>query len=220
MDKNFDKCVFVPLGSACGITYRLQELQLRNCAFPFDWIRTNNFNSIIDCINDDFKGFTDFTKLGTSESFPYLGSNDDFVKNSEKELISIMTNKYSMRFYHDFKYPVSPTQMIEVKDKYEKRISRFIETMKSNKFVWFIRDELVPNKVNNKMLNEFIAIIKKKYNSKLQCAFIVSAHNPNKKDIVLKQDDDVKHVIDDGNEFGDWTRPNLQLDVITKLSKV
>ena len=59
---------YVSLGSNCSVTWWLNELGLRNCAYPFDWSNitiqqlnntlTNNFVNYIDTLEHRIKDLT------------------------------------------------------------------------------------------------------------------------------------------------------------------
>jgi len=48
----------ISLGSNCAVCYHLIELNLRNCAYPFDWTKLSiaNLNQVL---SNQFAGFTE-----------------------------------------------------------------------------------------------------------------------------------------------------------------
>ena len=48
--------VYISLGCDCSPATILKNLNLRNCALPFDWIDTSN-GDIIRCFDENFKNF-------------------------------------------------------------------------------------------------------------------------------------------------------------------
>jgi len=67
--------IIIPIGVDCGAAVFLRKYNLRNLAFPFDWVIS--YNGVSKCIEDEFKHFTD----------PLINT----------------INIYDICFHHDFK---------------------------------------------------------------------------------------------------------------------
>jgi hypothetical protein len=54
-----NKKIIIPIGRDCETAIRLKELKLREVAYPFDWILTDDFDGLCKCIQEKFKYFFD-----------------------------------------------------------------------------------------------------------------------------------------------------------------
>jgi len=117
---------FVSLGSHCYPALFLREFGLRRAAFPFDWCLTNNSEKFLEMIDTDFAHFMD------DENFVALP-----LKNG-----TLVHSYYNMQFVHegtgwggDDHY-----QRLQIlKEKYQKRITRFRNLNKHKGKVFFVR---------------------------------------------------------------------------------
>lgn len=206
---------FIPLGSSCSVAYQLQQLNVRQCAYPFDWLRVELLDNITNVLKNNFDEFvTSCQETSVSNNFP-ISTDDQFPNSNDKTQNSIiMKNKYEMKFYHDFN---DKTSLKEVDEKYKRRIERFYKIIKETNKVCFIRDELKTNKITDCMIREFIEEIKK-INPLIQVKIIIIIHNPKNQIIKLNSDDRIT-IINDTKEFGDWIRPNVDWkNLITELN--
>ena len=130
----------IGLGEVCTVAAALQRFELRNAAYPFDWI-ISHYPSLISVLENDFQDFLDPE---------YLSVRDD-----NKGII----NKYGLVFVHDFPTnhyvgdvetqdnPIAESVLHpdwirflpEVQRKYERRIQRLRDIVNSDKKVYFIR---------------------------------------------------------------------------------
>lgn len=198
---------YISLGSTCSIAFQKQKLGIKKETYPFDWLRVESLDDINDLFDNSFQDFLNLTKVNESDKFPVFDEEfPNLISNCNSKSI-IMKNKYEMKFYHDFN---DKTNFEEVRLKYERRIERLINLIKSDKPICFIRDELKPNKINNKIIDRFVEIIKS-INPKSQFELIIILHQP--KNCEFKQ----AKIIVDNQDFGDWTRPNLRWHEIFNL---
>ncbi len=113
---------FVSLGNTCCIAYQLQKHQLRVGRYPFDWLRYKNTKQLIDCLIDDFKGFTNITReKAPSGVFPII--DDEFPLDISKGANiskSIKCNLYGMIFPHDILDDVDRLKYLERIDRMRK----------------------------------------------------------------------------------------------------
>jgi hypothetical protein len=101
---------------------------LRDAAFPFDWLTSNDVDKLILCLDEKFKHFLD---------------ESCFVRES---LHSLENVRYGLRFTHDWPYQGNHLdderhkgQMAYIRQKYARRIARF-ESLKNYKGkVFFMR---------------------------------------------------------------------------------
>jgi hypothetical protein len=130
----------VGLGETCTVAAALQKFELRNAAYPFDWVISPH-QSLCNVLHNDFQDFLDIR---------YLSVRDD-----NKGVV----NKYGLAFMHDFptmgyvgevetqENPLGEGQLRfdwikfapEVGRKYDRRIQRFRDLCNSDKKVYFIR---------------------------------------------------------------------------------
>ena len=161
MDKNYKN--YNSLGYYCGVAEDLEKMGLRNRSFPFDWL-ISNFENVIDAIDKEFNGFMDYENL----------SQDLNARHHYRD------DKYQFYFFHDFSpYVKLDKQYSDVRNKYYRRINRFLKTIKEpTLFVHYISAEKLDK--NNKSVelkwieNNYgrILAVLKRYNPKNDIVFI------------------------------------------------
>ncbi len=116
--------IVISLGFNCGAARHFQANNLSGAYFPFDWC-FSEYESIYRAIRDDFKGFLEVLVAPP-------------VKYRE-----VIDQTYKIKFIHDFKVDVGDQVFLldydENKAKYERRISRFRNALKSKKKLFFFR---------------------------------------------------------------------------------
>jgi len=145
--------IYIPLGNSCSIAYNLKLLKLRICAFPFDWVRVTNFNNVTKLIQNKFYGFLDF------KNFKFKEFSDKFIINGEKGSY-IYSNNYCS-FYHEFNKLIEEHEFNMFKEKYSRRIKRFLDFINSDNEIIFIREEF--GKIKISKINNFICAINEIY---------------------------------------------------------
>lgn len=148
---------YISLGSTCSIAKQMQNHNVKCESLPFDWIKTKKFDSVIELLSNNFTKFLDNLEFV---------KNDDkfFVENINNAMSSIYYNKlYDIHFCHDFHNSNLEDQIKEVQEKYQRRICRLYNIIKSTNEIIFIRDDvfLNPNIINTNILIEFDNVIKK-----------------------------------------------------------
>ena len=174
--------IFISLGSTCGIAYQLQQHNLRQNAYPFDWNKIPNLSIINKIITNNFKDYSDFTiiKNNNSNIYSYVDDNDDkndldtFDINGCCDTI-MAKNIYGVFSYHDFKMD-DVNKYENVKNKYNRRIKRFYDILNNNKQIIFIRDEHNIKKINIDDIKYFVEYICNNFNKKFK--LIIICHNP------------------------------------------
>lgn len=197
---------YISIGSSCSVAFQKQIRNIKKESYPFDWICTENISFITSALNDNFSQFNDVIRLRESDNFVVF-SGDDFPDKKMENKSIIMRNSYGMTFHHD--YTIN-TNIDEVNDKYKRRISRFIELLKSDRHICFVRDEIVPKRINNINVSEFIAAIRK-INNNICFEMIIVLWKPNNNHelIVNNINNDLVRIVINNNEFSDWKRMNV-----------
>lgn len=208
----------IPLGNNCSVAYNLQKYQKRNQAFPFDWLRSN-FKNIVKCLKQEFQDFFDFDLKNKKikSGFDIFDPEVEQINiNSEKKSIFIK-NKYNFEFVHDFNLDLDlENQTVIVTEKYQRRIARFYQTLKSNNDVIFISND---NKIKISDLIEFRDIILK-INQRIKILFInVSSEKPNYDLLNLENFRFVQYFLSNHQSVEqDWRLENLPWQLIFNLN--
>lgn len=106
--------LYVSLGSCCDVALSLEFSNLRNAAFPLDWLLTIDGEKFIELIENDFQYFLD----------------EEFLTTHNHVLVN---SYYHIEFRHDFE------PLPELRDKYQRRINRFYKLAEYPGKVFFIR---------------------------------------------------------------------------------
>lgn len=175
---------YISLGYFCEVAKDLERLGLRNQSSPFDWV-ISFFPDVIDAIDKEFSDFLAFDNL----------SQNIYSRAHYHE------DKYHIYFFHDFNaYKSLASQYGSVKDKYDRRIKRFLNTItKPTLFVRYIssekRDE-AGKSVELKWIEEnyeYVLSVLKRFNGNNEIVFIGD-------DMTVSEKIKVYHVpIDDGD---------------------
>lgn len=117
---------YISLGYFCSVATELEKLGLRSESSPFDWV-ISDFEGVIAAVQEHFSGFLDYEYLVQDKS------RREIYKNA----------KYNIKFFHDFnKYSSLEKQLPAVREKYNKRISRFYRSItEPTLFIRYISDE-------------------------------------------------------------------------------
>jgi hypothetical protein len=156
-DHNFDhiqecsdkKIIYISLGSDCAVAYQLDKYYLRRWSFPFDWIQINNIDDLCNILENGFSNFIDFDFIEIKEN------PNDVYFNSKKQLSKkkLVHKLYKIIFPHEANE--EHINVEEIKEKYERRIKRFIDICKDKKIKKiFVRSDKKYNKIkNDKLIN-------------------------------------------------------------------
>ena len=148
---------YISLGSDCSIAYQLQKYNLRQVAYPFDWIRTNNLDNIILLLESNFQFFLDKSYLEFNEcsnKFPIL---DDNWNDEYSENIILKHKLYNITFPHEIKK--DNQNLDEFIEKYERRILRFNKVIEDSSIKKiFLRISNKNNKVQEEKLFNLLKI--------------------------------------------------------------
>lgn len=155
---------YISLGYFCSVASELEKFGLRKESSPFDWV-ISDFEGVIMAIKNDFLNYLDYDYLSQ------CALNHEIYKNT----------KYNIMFVHDFdRYIPLKKQLPKVLDKYNRRISRFYESIKKpTLFIRYISDEESVNGVSKELLyieKNYDRILKmlKTFNSSNEILFIAN----------------------------------------------
>ena len=158
MLKQFENCM--SLGNGCWLSNFMLRTGLSSFYNPFSWITSTNFEAVLKIIDENFAGFLDKSNL-------HFGNNYECYDE-----------KYDMIFYHDFCKEYS-----DVKEKYDRRIKRFLDAEKKPTcFFRIVIYEKEVDYINNNQ--KYIQKVIKKYNQDNEIVFLVC-----KKDVKKKIED-------------------------------
>lgn len=119
----------VSLGASCGTTMSLRELDLQNVSSPFDWIGAPGLPEVVATIESDFAGWFDRDALVLWDVTHERGVIHRHYKNL----------KTGFGFPHEFSNAEPFERHYEaVREKYERRIARFLASMDEQKRVLFV----------------------------------------------------------------------------------
>lgn len=147
--------MFVSLGSQCSVAAQLRNLGISGASLPFDWIRSPDFNSVLQILvwgPDGMKQWfrlDQFELVKTSDQFRLAGLTDE--ERASGVCAAIYRHKsLGLGFYHDFRSDQSlAEQFSALREKYQRRLKRLWRELAQAKEVVFIRDELKPNRVDS-----------------------------------------------------------------------
>ncbi|MGB8468330.1 MAG: DUF1796 family putative cysteine peptidase [Candidatus Babeliales bacterium] len=137
--------IAISLGGCCTNALMLREYNVRQAAYPFDWI-ISPFDSLYQAIADDFKYFLDVAYL-------HVASNNCMV-----------IDYYGLYYVHDFPTidspaaikehkavsmrPITPLRndwekyLPQIQEKYQRRIERFRTALRSKDHVFLFRSDI------------------------------------------------------------------------------
>lgn len=186
--------IYVSLGSTCCIAQQLKSYNLRNAAYPFDWLRICNLNNVIKLLENkfiDFLEFEDMKLVEFSDKFLIDGKNGSYIYK----------NKYC-GFYHEFSEKINLNNYNLFREKYSRRISRLFQLLNSSDEIVFIREELREIKIS-----KFYKLIDtiKKINPKLNFKIIVITNDKKYENQIIDQ---VSFLYTNDN-ITHWSRPEV-----------
>ncbi len=120
------------LGHLCLAAMKLREHNLRPFSGVLDWVGSPTLSKVNLLLKNRFSGFMDIKNL---KPIKYLSENDLYVYNPV----------YDIGINHDFKAHNNTLTHLggypEVREKYDRRIKRFLDKVKKSKRILFIRTE-------------------------------------------------------------------------------
>lgn len=123
--KKYD--VIFSLGSACLCSQTLRKLHLQFCSYPLDWVTGGDFIGRVELLVSDFKDYLNQQYLVFYPEWQEPKKN--VYQNQRTKII----------FPHDFPLDIPfETSFPEVKEKYNRRISRLIKNIETAKRVLIV----------------------------------------------------------------------------------
>lgn len=120
------------LGNLCLAALQLRKFNLRPFAGVLDWVGSHSLPHVNRLLQSRFSGFMELPNL------------EVIGQASEKDFF-VIDHAYQIVFNHDFKTdkntPTNLTAYPEVKEKYDRRVQRFLEKMETSNRILFIRTE-------------------------------------------------------------------------------
>ncbi len=148
---------FISLGQACPTASSMSKYGLRSWSGPFDWLITDKLQWVLHFIENDFE---DFLTRDHLERIP------DYPKAFRDKMSGFV-------FHHDYEYPFE-SRYDELKQRYQRRISRFLQ--ETRKETCFLRS--VINLEEMKYISEnyeYINHVIKKKNIKNEIVFLLNS---------------------------------------------
>lgn len=137
-----EKPTYVSLGGACASAMNLRALNLRNEAYPFDWI-TSNFAGLFLALETDFAffltdlktrpdrtGVIDYYNFSFTHDWPTIAQTQVDAANCDFVGCNILS-------------PDWEAVLPQVIEKYDRRINRFRVLCEGTEKVFFIRSEYI-----------------------------------------------------------------------------
>lgn len=118
------------LGDLCLTSIELEKNGLRPYAGPIDWMASYHLPDISSLLRNRFAGFMDYNHL-------------EVVDKASESLYLVRENYYNVYSNHDFfthnNFPPHLAAYPDIKAKYDRRVSRFLEKMATSQKILFIR---------------------------------------------------------------------------------
>ncbi|MFB9329632.1 DUF1796 family putative cysteine peptidase [Paenibacillus aurantiacus] len=120
------------LGDVCLAGIQMEHHGMRHVAGPLDWMASYNLPQVIRLLANRFAGFMDYNHLRVEGM---AGEKIYLVKEMEYDILS----------NHDFfvhnNFPPHLAAYPEIKAKYDRRVSRFLEKAANSNKILYIRTE-------------------------------------------------------------------------------
>ncbi|WP_445486993.1 DUF1796 family putative cysteine peptidase [Niallia sp. 03133] len=130
MNREYD--AIYSLGHNCLAAMKLRDHNLRAFAGPLDWVGSPDLSKLTNLLSNNFHSFLELKNL---RGIQYVSETDILVLD-EVNVIS---------FNHDFKSDKNTLEELsdlpQIKEKYDRRIKRFLDKLSSCKSILFIRTE-------------------------------------------------------------------------------
>lgn len=149
----------ISLGYFCSTALEFRRINVRDASYPFDWVISYDFEAMLYLIENNFAEFLSSELLYQLKEVPNCYRN----------------RRYKIDFYHDFdEFKSLRRQLKKVQEKYNRRIKRFYDTIKSpTLLIRYVSSakELLYIQENY----EKIQTIFRKFNSKNEVHFVVNS---------------------------------------------
>lgn len=177
MRKTYD--IIYSIGRDCSCASYLSNNSLRITSGPFDWLtNVNEFEKRVNIILNDFDRFLEISDLKIISKNPHIINDEkcDYYEN-------VYNGFY---YYHDFLAGVPLEQSFDkVKEKYERRIKRFINNIQTQKHVLLVWFSHIPTTNNDEKVVLLCEKLCKKFNKSID--FLIIEHDETKKQNEIKK---------------------------------
>jgi hypothetical protein len=130
MSEQIQEIHHIPLGLDCTLAYQLNKHRLRHFALPFDWMKINNIETLIEILNDSFFNFLHKDKWLIIQQSPNFNYIDDTIVDDVKSLLKLKHITHSVILPHE---SINDIIILDkVFEKYNRRVDRFNKIIKSN----------------------------------------------------------------------------------------
>ena len=139
----FDKYILLSLGSNCNVKKYIDTIKPNNPTQFFDYIGTSMW-AINELIENDFSDIfnkDDFENMRTSTKYGSIITNKKYYIRFLHDLKNIDNDKTRVLTINNNIHVCKANNFTECKDKYDRRIIRFINILNSSNKVLFIRIE-------------------------------------------------------------------------------
>lgn len=183
MLKRYD-CV-ISLGALCIASRTLRNCHIQKESMPFDWVMAQepvqegrgDLKGRVDLILNRFENYfnlSDFSILDT--------------KPSNSNHLQVVNNKTGLVYLHDFTYSDSiESSYKEAKEKYDRRVNRFYDTIESSNKILFLYITLNNSISNNDFLTEVKRI--RGYCNDTVCDFLYIDNDYKMSERLIKQEE-------------------------------
>lgn len=160
------------IGYNCGCAQNLKRFKIRKTSGPFDWLYCDNLNKVFDVLLSDFKDF-----LNVEDLVPMPKNPDAKLVDKEHDYYRNAKNTYV--FLHDFPANVSlQDSFSQVKEKYERRIKRFLDMVYSDKSVLLVYISF-EKELDNQLLINLCSKYIRHTGKNIHFCFIENSNNKN-----------------------------------------
>jgi hypothetical protein len=125
------------LGDLCLAALQLRKNNLRPFAGPLDWMSSPSLPSVSRLLKNRFNGYMDKSNL--------IPSGYSTGVDSSEQYLCLTDMDYQIVSSHDFKASKNTFSNLasypEVRDKFDRRIKRFLNILSTGKRILFIRTE-------------------------------------------------------------------------------
>ncbi len=165
----------ISLGEACFVATMLIDTKQRNFSSPFDWIIGADLQTRLNLILNDFKDFLNIEDLilmpeisPSEHHFMYLNTRNGIIFNHEFPKSQPLEESFP-----------------EVKEKYDRRIERFLDVLQNSKDILLLYMDMIDSK-NQKLtidqLTHYMVRINTKFPSNhIRLLYFKYSRTPNEK---------------------------------------
>lgn len=159
--KKYD--LFIPCGSYCATAFNLKANGLRTASYPFDWVAGMTLGKSTAYMLNHFENFLNKKKMSV------CCEDNNFL---------ILKNENDISFNHDFLKKIPFDEMFEhTRKKYNRRIERFYQNIKSAASVCFLHYTDCETETISEAVSNWQNFIKNFPDKKLELIYIKESEN-------------------------------------------